>query len=172
MGKRKSVKIGPIDLVFILVSVAGFVFALIGIFVPWIGGSASSELIGQSSTSDGSALFSKDLSRMSNADGVFPIGLVRAFAIIGLVLAFLCAVGVFLKALQTVRIKGLIPFIFAVVTIVVGVLIAVFSFSYASSLGKLDAGEILKISYYPLVGMYFCAIGTIASGVMMLLKRG
>ena len=46
MGKRKSVKIGPIDLVFILVSVAGFVFALIGTFVPWIGVSASSELVG------------------------------------------------------------------------------------------------------------------------------
>ena len=172
MGKKKKISIGPIEWLFILLSVAGFVFAIIGIFIPWIGGSVSSDLAGASRSVDGSALFSDELSLLAEADGVFPIGVVRAFAIIAVVLAAVSAVGVFVKALGVVRIKGLFPFLVATATIVIGVLVAVFSYSYAGSLGGVDGGDIIQISYFPIVGMYFCAVGTIVSGVMMLLKRG
>lgn len=62
-------------------------------------------------------------------------------------------------------IRGLLSFIFAGATIAVGILVAVFSYAFAGDIGNIT-------STVPVVGMYFCAIGTIASGAAMLLKRG
>lgn len=166
MGKRKKIKLGLFDILFLAIAVAGFVFALIGILIKWF----SLELAVLGSTSYG--LFSDALNGYKE---VFPIGVVRAFAVIAVVLSGLCAVGVVLKSFDVVKIKGLLPFLFAGVTIAVGILVAVFSYTFA---GDLSAGvdtEIIKfdaITTFPIVGMYFCAIGTIASGATMLLKRG
>ena len=107
--------------------------------------------------------------KLTEAD-VFPIGVIRAFAIIAVVLSGLCAVGVALKAFDVVKIKGLLPFLFAGVTIAVGILVAVFSYVYAGDVSV--GGDSIKLSTtVPAVGMYFCAIGTIAGGASMLLKR-
>lgn len=172
MGKRrKRVHVGPIDMLFLLLSVGGFIFAIIGIFIPWMGGSVSSELVGESASIDGMGLFSDELG-LFKGDGVFPVGVVQAFAIIAVVLSALCAVGVVLKVFEVVRIKGLLPFLFAAATIVIGALVAVFSYSLAGTMGGIDGGEILQAGYFPIVGMYFCAVGTIVSGAAMLLKRG
>ena len=97
--------------------------------------------------------------------------MIRAFAIIAVILSALCAVGVVLKVFEVVRIKGLLPFLFAGATIAVGILVAVFSYVFA---GDVSVGsESIKVSTtVPSVGMYFCAIGTIAGGAAMLLKRG
>lgn len=170
MGKRKRVRVGLIDLLFLLLSCGGFACAIIGIFVPWMSAEVSSDLIGQSA-SESMGLFSDEIG-IYKGDDIFPLGLVQAFAIIAVVLAALCAVGVALKVFEVVRIKGLLAFLFAVATIVIGVLVAVFSYSFAGSLGGVDGGELVQAGYYPIVGMYLCAVGTIVSGAAMLLKRG
>ena len=166
MGKRKKVHIGLFDGLFMLLAVGGFVCAIVGLFVPWMGGSALDGKVDGGS----SALFSDELKTTVDAANIFestiPLGLVQAFAIIAAVLAGLCAVGVVLKAFEVVRIKGLLPFLFAVATIVIGALVAVFSFTLGGNLST----ELTSI--FPVVGMYLCAVGTIVSGAAMFLKRG
>lgn len=164
MAKRKKIKLGLFDILFLAIAGAGFVFALIGIFINWF----STDLVGLAEGS--TPLFDEGLGHIEG-DGIFPIGVIRAFAIIAVILSALCAVGVVLKVFEVVRIKGLLPFLFAGATIAVGILVAVFSYVFA---GDVSVGsESIKVSTtVPSVGMYFCAIGTIAGGAAMLLKRG
>ena len=167
MGKRKKVHIGLFDGLFMLLAVGGFVCAIVGLFVPWMGGSV---LDGKVDGGSSAALFSDELKTTVDAANIFestiPLGLVQAFAIIAAVLAGLCALGVVRKAFEVVRIKGLLPFLFAVATIVIGALVAVFSYTLGGNLST----ELTSI--FPVVGMYLCAVGTIVSGAAMLLKRG
>ena len=172
MGKRrKRVHVGPIDMLFLLLSVGGFIFPIIRIFIPWIGGSVSSDLVGEFVSIYGMGLFS-DEPGLFTCDGVFPGAMGQGFAVIAVVLSAPRAVGVGVKVFEVVRIKGLLPFLFAAATIVIGALVAVFSYSLAGTMGGIDGGEILQAGYFPIVGMYFCAVGTIVSGAAMLLKRG
>ena len=174
MGKRKIVEVDYIDLLFLLLSCGGFVCAFIGIFVPWMSAEVSSDLIGQSA-SESMGLFSDEIGNYKG-DDIFPLGLVQAFAIIAVAASALClivAIALYRHVdLEGIRIKGLLEFLFAVATIVVGVLVAVFSYLFAGSLGGVDDGEFVQSGYYPVVGMYLCAVGTIVSGAAMLLKRG
>ena len=166
MAKRKKIKLGLFDILFLAIAGAGFVFALIGILINWF----SNDISGSVKLFSDSGIRDFIDEKLTEAD-VSPIGVIRAFAIIAVVLSGLCAVGVALKAFDVVRIKGLLPFLFAGATIAVGILVAVFSYVYA---GDVSVGsESIKVSTtVPSVGMYFCAIGTIAGGAAMLLKRG
>lgn len=167
--RRKTSSIGPIDLAFILLAAAGLVFAVIGLFIPWMGRSVGSELLDKSEGFDSYGLFSENL---KGAD--FPVGLVQAFAIIGAVLALVCVAGVVIKAAKAAKINGLVSLLISIATIAVGVLVAVFSYILAGDLSvSATIGDVslADTTAYPIVGMYFCAIGTVVSGVMMLLKR-
>ncbi len=157
MGKRKKIKLGLFDILFLGIAAAGFVFALIGILIKWF---SKDVVIGDAS----GKLFDKVWEASEYVDA-FPIGVVRAFAVIAVILSGLCAIGVMLKVFDIVSIRGLLSFIFAGATIAVGILVAVFSYAFAGDIGNIT-------STVPVVGMYFCAIGTIASGAAMLLKRG
>ena len=103
MGKRKKVHIGLFDGLFMLLAVGGFVCAIVGLFVPWMGGSALDGKVDGGS----SALFSDELKTTVDAANIFestiPLGLVQAFAIIAAVLAGLCAVGVVLDLYRRLR---------------------------------------------------------------------
>ena len=167
--RRKTSSIGPIDLVFILLAAAGLVFAVVGLFIPWMGRSVGSEVLETSENVDSYGLFSDGL---KGAD--FPVGLVQAFAIIGAVLALVCVAGVVIKAAKAAKINGLVSLLISIATIAVGVLVAVFSYILAGDLSaSATIGDVslADTTAYPIVGMYFCAIGTVVSGVMMLLKR-
>ena len=169
--RRKTSCIGPIDLVFILLAAAGLVFAVIGLFIPWMGSSAAEGNIEGGSM----GLFSEELSKRVDArelldQSVLPVGLVQAFAIIGAVLALVCVAGVVIKAAKAAKINGLVSLLISIATIAVGVLVAVFSYVLGGDLST-EMGDVSVTSVFPIVGMYFCAIGTVVSGVMMLLKR-
>ena len=171
MAKRKKSNVGPIDLVFILLAAAGLVFAVVGLFIPWMGSSAA-----EGNFEGGSmGLFSEELSKRADArelldQSVLPVGLVQAFAIIGAVLALVCVAGVVIKAAKAAKINGLVSLLISIATIAVGVLVAVFSYVLGGDLST-EVGDVSVTSVFPIVGMYFCAIGTVVSGVMMLLKR-
>ncbi len=89
MGKRKKIKLGLFDILFLGIAAAGFVFALIGIFIKWF---SKDVVIGDAS----GKLFDKVWEASEYVDA-FPIGVVRAFAVIAVILSGLCAIGVMLK---------------------------------------------------------------------------
>ena len=157
MGKKKKIKLGLFDILFLAIAGAGFVFALIGILINWF-------TMDEGFANVSGKLFDEGWELAEYADA-FPIGVVRAFAVIAVILSGLCAAGVALKVFDVVSIRGLLPFLFAGGTIAVGILVAVFSYVYAGDISGIT-------STVPSVGMYFCAIGTIAGGAAMLLKRG
>ena len=169
MAKKKKVKLGTFGIVTLLLAAAGFVFAIIGIFIPWF--STNGSFLGSVGTNtEGYALFNENFNKLFEKAETFPLVVVQIFAISSVVLAGLSAVAVALKSFNIVKFGGLAKLLVAGLTIAAGIFVIVFSGTFAGDVSGGIEG-FAEITTLPIVGMYFCAIGTIVSGAMLFLKR-
>ena len=163
MAKKKA-KLGLFGIIMLAVAAVGVVLAVVGLCIDWF--TSTVEVLGKS-TSEGVALFEDGLDKLAD----FPVAAVQAFAIIGLIFAVVSCAAFVLNAFGVVQVKGIVKLIVAVLTIVMAILAIVFAFVFAGQVGGVDAGDFGGVSFTVGAGAYLLAIGSVMSGVALLLQR-
>ena len=165
MAKKKKAKLGTLGLVLILVGLAGAVFAVVGLFVSWFAGSVT--VLGKTVTEYYGLFYDFKIA----SDSVFPLAVVQAFGVIAVVAAVVSVALMLLKTFGIMNVSGFAKLLVAAVTIVMGVLALVFTFSFVGSLGGVDAGDLGSAGFAPAYGAFFTGIGSIVGGAAFLLKK-
>ena len=165
MAKKKS--INTTALIFIGVAVLGVILAIVGLFTPWLV---------QAKTEFAEGMFSEKLTKYQELSdqgnlGFFPIGLTRAFGIIGLVVAICATALIVLQNLGIFKLEGLVKLIAAVAVVAIGVLVLIFGISYVGSINAQMGSAPSDYLYSMGVAMFLLPIGTVASGVAYLLNK-
>lgn len=167
MAKKKKA-LGTNQLLTCLGALVAVVLAVVGLFVPYFTRTAKSSLLG-SSNSASYGLFDQVVTDLGDGADTSAT-LVRIMAIAAVVLAAIAAIAAILIALRIVKGGGLIKFVFAAATIVVGVLALVFTFTFAGQFA-LDGGALAEYAWSAGVGAYLLGIGSILGGATLLLAK-
>lgn len=170
MAKKKAKKIGLFDLLMILMAAVGLVLAVVGICVPFFTQTTSTALGDPEPVNMG--LFDDYELLEAVMDGSLTIALVRAFAIISLVLTVIAAALVILGKFGVIRFKGLFKLLFAILVIVIAALVVTFAATYAAqSPLNADAGVLGSTSFLASTGAYLVMAGGVVSGVALLVSK-
>ena len=168
MAKKKKTKIGNGQIITMGMALVSIALAIVGLFIPYFSRTLKSSVAGTKSTTT-YGLFDETVTDLSkNLDT--SVALVRTFAIIAVVLAVLAAVCAVLVSLRILPRNGLIKFIFSGVTIVMGVLALVFTFTFCAQFA-VDGGTIAQYNWTAGAGAYLLGIGSILGGVTLLLSK-
>lgn len=165
MAKKKS--IDTTALIFIGVAVLGVILAIIGLCTPWLV---------QAKNEFAEGMFSDKLTTFQKLSdqgklGFFPIGLTRAFGIIGLIVAIGATGLIVLQNLGIFKLEGLVKLIVAVAVVAIGALVFIFGISYVGSINAQLDGAPADFLYSMGVAMFLLPIGIMASGAAYLLNK-
>lgn len=170
MAKKKAKKIGLSDQLMMLMAAVGLVLAVVGICIPFFTQVTTTTFGDPDPVNMG--LFDDYELLEAVMDGGLTIALVRAFAIISLVLTVIAAALVILGKLGVIRFKGLFKLLLAILVIVIAALVITFSATYAAqSPLNMDAGELISTSFQASTGAYLVMAGGVVSGVALLVSK-
>ena len=175
MAKKKKKK-DTLSLVLLIAVLVGTICAIVGLFTDWFISTTTSAIIGSESSSN-YGLFAEEFSKWAeNATEngnteLFPISLVIIAGIGATVLSAVCLLLALLNKAGVYSMGGLLKLLIPIVAIVFGVLVFVFSNSYASSLVSVDLGVIVESSWTTAIGVYLTGIGSIVSGGAYLFSK-
>lgn len=145
---KKAKKVGLFDLIMMIASLIGIVMAIIGISLPFYGTFY---------------LFDQQLVTWSAVSSTVSIVLVQTFAIISVVLTVLYSL------LKWVRFGGLAEFIFAIISIICAILVAVFSAVLGANLNEIFGisifEEIIGSNFKTSVAPYLIMTGGLLSSL-------
>ena len=156
-------KLNVLQIVLICVAVVGVILAIVGIAVSWYSYTVTS----LGSHTENYGLFAKEF---NDTDVGFPIGVVRAFGIISLILTVAACAVMCLNSLGLVKIKWLYRVICAAVVILFAVLTFIFGLVYAGKFNdKMGYGDVAKFAAS--AGAYLLPIGSIITAVPLFLGK-
>lgn len=157
-------KLNVLQIVLICVAVVGVILAIVGISIDWFKVNAEGSNVASMS------LFEKDMEKIDDLVG-FPIGAVRAFGIISLILAVAACAVMCLNSLGVIKVKWLYRVICAAAVIVVAVLAFVFALVYAGKYTEATGGAAVGVKLVADAGAYLLPIGAIISAVPLFLGK-
>ena len=162
MAKKKKAR--SANLLGVLITLVFAAAAVVALFLPWFTRTLESGIIDSSSTKT-YGLFVEGFSELD-----FPLTIVTifgcaaaAFAVISLIAYIGNEVGVF-------KIKMLLKFLLAVITVILGALALIFIFVFVGNFGGLDGGDFLRYTWQVGIGAYIGGIGTILTGIMLMVQ--
>lgn len=156
-------KLSILNIILLAVEAVGLILAIVAVCVPWF--ASDTTVLGHTE------MHAYGLFEIEKDASDFPLSVVQAFAIIGLIAAIAAAAVYCLEEFGILKFGKIVNIVIAVAVALLAILAMVFALVYVGQFGKVSAGGLASAEAVAHAGCYLLLAGGLFTAVPLALRK-